>query len=386
MAQLTLPLRIIAQPKPSYRERYTCEIDRRRNLSQRFIRAETNPDNLDYPTIEIPKQWDSHKLYIRVTLVTVCSEQVPVTYIHPYPIDTSELNVIKDVERNALYFPTSEEELKSGRKRFSNCINVIKDVERNALYFPTSEEELKSGRKSFRIMRRKLAQYELRNYGKLCPLDTDEKDISYATNLHNARRIIDTYQLEKSQLLFSIAELVSDDLSFDIYHETSVYSIIMTANTLTHINNDESFVRCVPTKGHWNGGDDILMIIPKLDKRKACQIYFECPSSNKKDLIHFEFVDMKTIAFTTPPCPIQANGNQSIEIPIVIHQNDNEIARVNFLYQSYNQCSNCDIDAMLFDYFESSNSDEQSSSLDLCFNDADISLYAHDLLYCDLLI
>ncbi|CAF1500034.1 unnamed protein product [Rotaria sordida] len=355
MAQLTLPLRIIAQPKPSYRERYTCEIDRRRNLSQRFIRAETNPDNLDYPTIEIPKQWDSHKLYIRVTLVTVCSEQVPVTYIHPYPIDTSELNVIKDVERNALYFPTSEEELKSGRK-------------------------------SFRIMRRKLAQYELRNYGKLCPLDTDEKDISCATNLHNARRIIDTYQLGKSQLLFSIAELVSDDLSFDIYHKTSVYSIIMTANTLTHINNDESFVRCVPTKGHWNGGDDILMIIPKLDKRKACQIYFECPSSNKKDLIHFEFVDMKTIAFTTPPCPIQANGNQSIEIPIVVHQNDNEIARVNFLYQSYNQCSNCDIDAMLFDYFESSNSDEQSSSLDLCFNDADISLYAHDLLYCDLLI
>ena len=43
---------------------------------------------------------------------------------------------------------------------------------------------------------------------------------------------------------------------------------------------------------------------------------------------------MKTIAFTTPPCPIQCIGNQSIEIPIVVSQSDKEIARVNFLYQS----------------------------------------------------
>ncbi|CAF3726030.1 unnamed protein product [Rotaria sordida] len=339
MAQLNVPLRIIAQPKASYRERYSCEIGDR-NRSQRYIHAENNSNHLNYPTIEIPKQWNSQRLYIRVTLVTVCSEQVPVTYIHPYPIDTSELNVIKDIERNTLYFP------------------ILK-------------EELNQDRKSFRIIRKKLTQHELRNYGQLCPLNKDEKDILCTDNPLDVRRIIDIYQLGKSQLLFSLAELVHDDLLPSIYDETSIYSHIMTANTTTHINNNKSFVRCVPTKGHWNGGDDILMIIPKLDKRKICQVYFGCSSLNKKRRIHFEFVDMKTITFTTPPCPIQSTGNQSIEIPIVVSQSDVEIARVNFLYQSYNQCSNCNIGAM-FDCFNSSNSDEQSSSLDFCSDEIDI--------------
>lgn len=28
-------------------------------------------------------------------------------------------------------------------------------------------------------------------------------------------------------------------------------------------------IKCAPRKGEWNGGDDILMVIPKLDKRKG---------------------------------------------------------------------------------------------------------------------
>ncbi|CAF5141350.1 unnamed protein product, partial [Rotaria sp. Silwood1] len=101
----------------------------------------------------------------------------------------------------------------------------------------------------------------------------------------------------------------------------------------TPIKYDESNVRCVPQKGCWQGGDDILMDIPKLDKRKACHVYIECSSSNIKSQIPFEFVDMKTIAFTTPPCPIQAIGNQNIELPLVVSQKDEEIARLNFVYE-----------------------------------------------------
>ncbi|CAF0946250.1 unnamed protein product [Rotaria sp. Silwood1] len=303
MAQSNVPLRVIVQPKALHRERYSCETDRSRNRSQRFIRAETNALKWDYPTIEIPQQWDSQQLYIRVTLVSVCSEQVPVRYIHPYPIDTVESNVIKDPKRNTLYFPISEQELHNGRK-------------------------------SFRIARKKLTQYELRNYGQLCLLNTDEKDITLVNNPHDARKIVDTYQLTKSQLLFSVAELSNDDVFPGTYDETSVYSHIMTAIKTTPIKNDESNVRCAPKKGCWEGGDDVLMVVPKLDKRKACQVYFEYLSSNTKSLIPFEFVDMKTIAFTTPPCCLQATGNESIEIPLVVSQNSEEIARINFLYQS----------------------------------------------------
>jgi hypothetical protein len=32
---------------------------------------------------------------------------------------------------------------------------------------------------------------------------------------------------------------------------------------------DEDTVKCTPKKGEWNGGDEVLMIIPKLDKRKG---------------------------------------------------------------------------------------------------------------------
>jgi hypothetical protein len=42
----------------------------------------------------------------------------------------------------------------------------------------------------------------------------------------------------------------------------------MTATTTT-TNDDNSFVRCAPQKGHWHGGDDILMVVPKLDRRKC---------------------------------------------------------------------------------------------------------------------
>jgi short-subunit dehydrogenase len=56
-------------------------------------------------------------MYIRLTHVTVRNEQVNVTCVHPYPIDTETNNVIKDSEVNSLYFPVSDDELKSGRKR-----------------------------------------------------------------------------------------------------------------------------------------------------------------------------------------------------------------------------------------------------------------------------
>jgi hypothetical protein len=66
----------------------------------------------------------------------------------------------------------------------------------------------------------------------------------------------------------------------------------------------------------------------------ACEIYFEYYFPEQRQLIEIEYVDSKTVAFTTPACPMQANGNQRIEIPITVHQNGEEIGRINFVYQS----------------------------------------------------
>jgi hypothetical protein len=55
---------------------------------------------------------------------------------------------------------------------------------------------------------------------------------------------------------------------------------------------------------------------------------------NQIDSIAIVSVDTKTIAFRTPPCPIQPTSTHPIVIPLVITQNDEEIGRVEFLYQS----------------------------------------------------
>jgi hypothetical protein len=66
----------------------------------------------------------------------------------------------------------------------------------------------------------------------------------------------------------------------------------------------------------------------------ACKVIFEYSLMDQIEAIPVEFVDTKTISFQTPSCPIQTTGNQRIQVPIVVIQGSEEIARVNFLYQS----------------------------------------------------
>ncbi len=49
----------------------------------------------------------------------------------------------------------------------------------------------------------------------------------------------------------------------------------MFNNPICSIIYDEDTIKCTPKKGDWIGGDEILMVIPTLDKRKG-----------KIDLIH----------------------------------------------------------------------------------------------------
>jgi hypothetical protein len=130
----------------------------------------------------------------------------------------------------------------------------------------------------------------------------DQNDIQRVMNIHDAKQIIETYQLWRSQLVFTIAErLHKNHLPIPISH-TSVTSQIMCDeasgrrswfffvylilikiqfiflfNLEELLNNnivctttfDYETVKCTPRKGDWNGGDEILIMIPKLDKRKG---------------------------------------------------------------------------------------------------------------------
>ncbi len=123
---------------------------------------------------------------------------------------------------------------------------------------------------SFRITRKKSVQHELRNYGRLRVLNTDQEDIQRLDDPTDARKLIEIYQLNKSQLVFSLAELVSKNQLPVIYDVTTVCSNIMIAMpSATASSFDESSVKCVPRKGSWEGGDEVLMVIPKIDRRRC---------------------------------------------------------------------------------------------------------------------
>ncbi|CAF1368321.1 unnamed protein product, partial [Adineta steineri] len=92
MTQSTQQLRIIAQPKALYRERYGSEQCETGNRFQRYIRAEDNQLKLEYPTIEILEEWRNGTLpqYIRVASVTVPNDMESTVCVHPYPLDTDD--------------------------------------------------------------------------------------------------------------------------------------------------------------------------------------------------------------------------------------------------------------------------------------------------------
>ena len=68
--------------------------------------------------------------------------------------------------------------------------------------------------------------------------------------------------------------------------------------------------------------------------RLACRIIFEHSSAENVDEIVPDFVDTRTISFLTPRCPVPAMSQQIVEVPLIVVQGNEEIARVNFLYQS----------------------------------------------------
>ncbi|UJR12315.1 hypothetical protein I4U23_016492 [Adineta vaga] len=333
MTLSTQQIRIIAEPKASYRERYGSEQDKTGNRTQRYIRAECrNQFKLEYPTVEIPAGWRDtiHHPYIRVTSVTVSNEGVPTVCVHPYPID-------------------------------SDGPNVWKDPANNALYFPITNEDFIKGRKSFLVTRKKLVQNELKLHGYLHIINSDQRHIPLITNKPLSRQLIKIYKLWKSQLIFSLTDYIDNNV-FNIFPGSSVSSQVMSdesnqqrdvdaaTSVVTTNNPDKNFTICVPERGNWVGGDKVLMVLPKLDRKNAFHVYFDFSELNQKINIQYELVDMKTITFQTPAC-LLAPGDQSRTVPIITIQNEKVIGKFNFFYISpsilptTNMCSTCQLHA-----------------------------------------
>ena len=86
----------------------------------------------------------------------------------------------------------------------------------------------------------------------------------------NAKKIIERYQLSQSRLFFSLAAFEPErPTAFPVtYNISTVYSHVITGTKVSTNDNDACF-RYSPQKGDCQGGDEILMFIPQLDRRKS---------------------------------------------------------------------------------------------------------------------
>ncbi|CAF0888164.1 unnamed protein product [Rotaria sordida] len=192
MIQPIQQLRIIAEPKAFYRERYGSELNKSENVAKRYIRAEDkNQFKLEYPTIEI-----------------------------------------------------------SGA-----C---------------------------FLLTHKKLLQKELRSHSPFRIIDSNQRHIPCIAHKQRSKQLIKLYQLWKSQLVFSLAKRVDNNV-FNIFPGTSVLSQVMmdemnqkrrkygitAASAVATNEQDVKFATCAPEIGNWAGGDNVLMVLTKLDRKKG---------------------------------------------------------------------------------------------------------------------
>jgi hypothetical protein len=61
MPQSSEKLRILAQPKAFYRERYCSETDPMKHRAQRFIRADDDTSKHEYPTVQVNEFYNNQK-------------------------------------------------------------------------------------------------------------------------------------------------------------------------------------------------------------------------------------------------------------------------------------------------------------------------------------
>lgn len=94
------------------------------------------------------------------------------------------------------------------------------------------------------------------------------KDVQRLDDPTDPRKIIDTYQLPQSQIVCSIATFQNNQQVPVIYRVSSVFSKVMTAVAVQN-NEDDISVHCSPQYGDARGGDEILMVIPRVDKRRG---------------------------------------------------------------------------------------------------------------------
>lgn len=82
------------------------------------------------------------------------------------------------------------------------------------------------------------------------------------------RELIRTYQLNQSQLVFYIVEFPPQQQTAIQFFASTVYARPMIGTMLPPVSSTAD-CRWAPKRGRWEGGDEILVVIPHIDGRKG---------------------------------------------------------------------------------------------------------------------
>ena len=163
-----------------------------------------------------------------------------------------------------------------------------------------------------------------------------------------ARKLIDYYQLNKFQLVFSIVELCGETSQPIVYEQTSAYSVVVSSPHF--ILNRVTEIHYAPKESNGQYSEEILLYIPQLGRRKGMTfssrfvtslkfflildttVFIEFPSRNTRVLVPSSTIDTKIISCQSPACSSE-NDEQECAAFIVVQQNQTSIARLPFLYR-----------------------------------------------------
>ena len=95
----------------------------------------------------------------------------------------------------------------------------------------------------------------------------DHHDVNHQGK--DTRQLLEFYQLNHSQLVFSVVEYYGPRCPTPVVYEASTaYSIIISGQT-NQSHHADAEIQYYPRVGDWQGGDEIHMTILRLDQRKS---------------------------------------------------------------------------------------------------------------------
>ncbi|CAF4732012.1 unnamed protein product [Rotaria sp. Silwood1] len=333
-------LEIIAQP--CYSSKLRTRKDNQREKRRNTLKAKNKNSSFTGPTIRIPKCYfnAAEQYYIGVFLVTVFHDKSNCRYIHPYGLKDVDHEDRNDQGSNSVWFPI-EDEGPYGIKSFSG-LRIDKKTEQ-----------------------------EVKNYGDFRPFDGDYSSSvnNLVPELTSGRKIVQEYNLKKTQLAFTIGRKknIEDkfptilDLGLTIYSEEMVEDaekeIVEDTRPTESVVQSHSpppdcrMYKYAPRYGYTTGKEEVLIFYTKkLEENKYgnLQITFQYDTSNIGSQTSFAATDIEVkgqmVSFRTPLFPYSIN--EPTPVKIILQQKERMLETLRYFYVPTSQCSTCQANAM----------------------------------------